>query len=134
MSLLHLFSLKDVKFGTATRRRKIYSNLLLGILVLFWYQPNLNKFLALGRPAWKEARTTLQKLLSCKLLMLFNICSWFVGHDFSYFMYTFFSCCIRQRNAALVQIEISPDLQSRIYHFFFFCVIARGACTKKYVF
>lgn len=27
-------------------------------------QPNLNKFLALGRPAWKEARTTLQNLLS----------------------------------------------------------------------
>ncbi|CAA0817973.1 fumarylacetoacetase- putative [Striga hermonthica] len=27
-------------------------------------QPNLNKFLGLGRPAWKEARTTLQKLLS----------------------------------------------------------------------
>ncbi|PRQ44884.1 putative fumarylacetoacetase [Rosa chinensis] len=29
-----------------------------------FYQPNLNKFLALGRPAWKEARATLQKLLS----------------------------------------------------------------------
>ncbi|KAK6932819.1 Fumarylacetoacetase-like, C-terminal [Dillenia turbinata] len=27
-------------------------------------QPNLNKFLALGKPAWKEARTTIQKLLS----------------------------------------------------------------------
>ncbi|KAG8385811.1 hypothetical protein BUALT_Bualt03G0084200 [Buddleja alternifolia] len=27
-------------------------------------QPNLNKFVGLGRPAWKEARTTLQKLLS----------------------------------------------------------------------
>ncbi|XP_022723377.1 fumarylacetoacetase [Durio zibethinus] len=27
-------------------------------------QPTLNKFLALGRPAWKEARVTLQKLLS----------------------------------------------------------------------
>lgn len=27
-------------------------------------QPTLNKFLALGRPAWKEARATLQKLLS----------------------------------------------------------------------
>ncbi|KAL7088568.1 hypothetical protein ACP275_13G135200 [Erythranthe tilingii] len=27
-------------------------------------QPNLNKFSGLGRPAWKEARTTLQKLLS----------------------------------------------------------------------
>ncbi|XP_043816434.1 fumarylacetoacetase isoform X2 [Manihot esculenta] len=27
-------------------------------------QPNLNKFLAMGRPAWKEARVTLQKLLS----------------------------------------------------------------------
>ncbi|KAF3960236.1 hypothetical protein CMV_015032, partial [Castanea mollissima] len=27
-------------------------------------QPDLNKFLALGRPAWKEARATLQKLLS----------------------------------------------------------------------
>ncbi|CAK9156849.1 unnamed protein product [Ilex paraguariensis] len=27
-------------------------------------QPNLNKFLELGRPAWKEARATLQKLLS----------------------------------------------------------------------
>ncbi|KAK4760229.1 hypothetical protein SAY87_023360 [Trapa incisa] len=27
-------------------------------------QPNLNKFLALGRPAWKEARVTLQKILS----------------------------------------------------------------------
>lgn len=29
-----------------------------------FYQPNLNKFLAMGRPAWKEARATLQKLLS----------------------------------------------------------------------
>ncbi|KAF3451809.1 hypothetical protein FNV43_RR07905 [Rhamnella rubrinervis] len=29
-----------------------------------FHEPNLNKFLALGRPAWKEARTTLQKLLS----------------------------------------------------------------------
>ncbi|KAE8689823.1 Fumarylacetoacetase [Hibiscus syriacus] len=27
-------------------------------------QPTLNKFLAMGRPAWKEARKTLQKLLS----------------------------------------------------------------------
>ncbi|ESQ35624.1 hypothetical protein EUTSA_v10007724mg [Eutrema salsugineum] len=27
-------------------------------------QPNLNKFLAMGRPAWKEARSTLQRLLS----------------------------------------------------------------------
>ncbi|XP_011008635.1 PREDICTED: fumarylacetoacetase [Populus euphratica] len=27
-------------------------------------QPNLNKFLALGRPAWKEARATVQNLLS----------------------------------------------------------------------
>lgn len=27
-------------------------------------QPNLNKFLGLGRPAWKEARATIQKLLS----------------------------------------------------------------------
>ncbi|KAG2684422.1 hypothetical protein I3760_10G076700 [Carya illinoinensis] len=27
-------------------------------------QPNLNKFLAMGRPAWKEARATLQRLLS----------------------------------------------------------------------
>ncbi|CAK7345098.1 unnamed protein product [Dovyalis caffra] len=27
-------------------------------------EPNLNKFLALGRPAWKEARATLQNLLS----------------------------------------------------------------------
>ncbi|XP_052181670.1 fumarylacetoacetase-like [Diospyros lotus] len=27
-------------------------------------QPNLNKFLAMGRPAWKEARATIQKLLS----------------------------------------------------------------------
>ncbi|KAJ7967776.1 putative fumarylacetoacetase [Quillaja saponaria] len=27
-------------------------------------QPNLNKFVALGKPAWKEARATLQKLLS----------------------------------------------------------------------
>ncbi|XP_073026931.1 fumarylacetoacetase-like [Primulina eburnea] len=27
-------------------------------------QPNLNKFLGLGRPAWREARATLQKLLS----------------------------------------------------------------------
>ncbi|XP_051128933.1 fumarylacetoacetase [Andrographis paniculata] len=27
-------------------------------------QPNLNKLLALGRPAWKEARATLQKILS----------------------------------------------------------------------
>ncbi|GKV14956.1 hypothetical protein SLEP1_g25754 [Rubroshorea leprosula] len=27
-------------------------------------QPTLNKFLAMGRPAWKEARATLQKLLS----------------------------------------------------------------------
>ncbi|GMP52252.1 hypothetical protein CsSME_00018151 [Camellia sinensis var. sinensis] len=29
--------------------------------------PNLNKFLGLGRPAWKEARATIQKLLSCML-------------------------------------------------------------------
>ncbi|KAK1434766.1 hypothetical protein QVD17_00517 [Tagetes erecta] len=29
-----------------------------------FHQPNLNKFLELGRPAWKEARATLQKLLS----------------------------------------------------------------------
>ncbi|KAF3451807.1 hypothetical protein FNV43_RR07903 [Rhamnella rubrinervis] len=29
-----------------------------------FHQPNMNKFLALGRPAWKEARATLQKLLS----------------------------------------------------------------------
>ncbi|XP_024017841.1 fumarylacetoacetase [Morus notabilis] len=29
-----------------------------------FHQPNLNKFLALGKPAWKEARSTLQKLLS----------------------------------------------------------------------
>ncbi|XP_057960727.1 fumarylacetoacetase isoform X2 [Malania oleifera] len=27
-------------------------------------QPNLNKFLGMGRPAWKEARATIQKLLS----------------------------------------------------------------------
>ncbi|KAI3870527.1 hypothetical protein MKX03_022720 [Papaver bracteatum] len=27
-------------------------------------QPSLNKFLAMGRPAWKEARSTIQKLLS----------------------------------------------------------------------
>ncbi|PKA62891.1 fumarylacetoacetase [Apostasia shenzhenica] len=27
-------------------------------------QPSLNKFLAMGRPAWKEARATIQKLLS----------------------------------------------------------------------
>jgi 2-keto-4-pentenoate hydratase/2-oxohepta-3-ene-1,7-dioic acid hydratase in catechol pathway len=27
-------------------------------------QPNLNKFLAMGRPAWKEARSTLQRILS----------------------------------------------------------------------
>ncbi|KAK9268261.1 hypothetical protein L1049_010704 [Liquidambar formosana] len=30
----------------------------------FLQQPNLNKFLAMGRPAWKEARATIQKLLS----------------------------------------------------------------------
>ncbi|KAK7359858.1 hypothetical protein VNO77_01823 [Canavalia gladiata] len=29
-----------------------------------FFQPNLNKFVSLGRPAWKEARATLQKLLS----------------------------------------------------------------------
>lgn len=29
-----------------------------------FHQPNLNKFLEMGRPAWKEARATLQKLLS----------------------------------------------------------------------
>ncbi|XP_071725146.1 fumarylacetoacetase [Rutidosis leptorrhynchoides] len=29
-----------------------------------FHQPNLNKFLELGRPAWKEARAILQKLLS----------------------------------------------------------------------
>ncbi|GAB2301028.1 hypothetical protein Dimus_035064 [Dionaea muscipula] len=29
-----------------------------------FYQPTLNKFISLGRPAWKEARATLQKLLS----------------------------------------------------------------------
>lgn len=33
-------------------------------------QPNLNKFLSLGRPAWKEARATLQKLLSCMFTLL----------------------------------------------------------------
>ncbi|KAL0864907.1 hypothetical protein Bca101_044025 [Brassica carinata] len=34
--------------------------------VILW-DPNLNKFLAMGRPAWKEARSTLQRLLSCML-------------------------------------------------------------------
>ncbi|WOH12138.1 hypothetical protein DCAR_0831637 [Daucus carota subsp. sativus] len=29
-----------------------------------FHQPNLNKFLEMGRPAWKEARATIQKLLS----------------------------------------------------------------------
>ncbi|KAI3928508.1 hypothetical protein MKW98_024109 [Papaver atlanticum] len=29
-----------------------------------FFQPSLNKFLAMGRPAWKEARSTIQKLLS----------------------------------------------------------------------
>ncbi|GAA0164570.1 hypothetical protein LIER_39819 [Lithospermum erythrorhizon] len=29
-----------------------------------FFQPNLNKFLELGRPAWKEARSSLQNLLS----------------------------------------------------------------------
>ncbi|GKV01907.1 hypothetical protein SLEP1_g14419 [Rubroshorea leprosula] len=33
-------------------------------------QPVLNKFLAMGRPAWKEARATLQKLLSSSELTL----------------------------------------------------------------
>ncbi|KAF9679363.1 hypothetical protein SADUNF_Sadunf06G0007200 [Salix dunnii] len=32
-------------------------------------QPNLNKFLALGRPAWKEARATLQNLLSGMIII-----------------------------------------------------------------
>lgn len=30
-------------------------------------QPNLNKFMGMGRPAWKEARATLQRILSCML-------------------------------------------------------------------
>lgn len=29
-----------------------------------FHQPTLNKFVGMGRPAWKEARTTIQKLLS----------------------------------------------------------------------
>ncbi|KAF5190906.1 Fumarylacetoacetase [Thalictrum thalictroides] len=29
-----------------------------------FHQPSLNKFVGMGRPAWKEARTTIQKLLS----------------------------------------------------------------------
>ncbi|KAJ6408572.1 hypothetical protein OIU84_011825 [Salix udensis] len=33
-------------------------------------QPNLNKFLALGRPAWKEARAKLQNLLSADVATL----------------------------------------------------------------
>lgn len=36
-------------------------------LATSYWQPNLNKFLALGRPAWKEARATLQRLLSCMI-------------------------------------------------------------------
>lgn len=38
-------------------------------LICFYCQPDLNKFLALGRPAWKEARATLQKLLSGMLII-----------------------------------------------------------------
>lgn len=36
-------------------------------------QPNLNKLLAMGRPAWKEARATLQRLLSCMLGLILSI-------------------------------------------------------------
>lgn len=41
-------------------------------MLVTWHfiQPNLNNLLELGRPAWKEARTTLQKLLSGWLLKL----------------------------------------------------------------
>lgn len=34
------------------------------LVILLWKQPTLNKFLEMGRPAWKEARATIQKLLS----------------------------------------------------------------------
>jgi len=34
-------------------------------------QPDLNKFVSLGKPAWKEARATLQKLLSCTIQLYF---------------------------------------------------------------
>lgn len=39
---------------------------------MFWWQPNLNKLLALGKPAWKDARATLQRLLSCMFLFHFS--------------------------------------------------------------
>ncbi|CAL5390340.1 unnamed protein product [Camellia sinensis] len=39
-------------------------NPLAKLLDLNLIRPNLNKFLGLGRPAWKEARATIQKLLS----------------------------------------------------------------------
>uniref|UniRef100_A0A6N2K543 Fumarylacetoacetase n=1 Tax=Salix viminalis TaxID=40686 RepID=A0A6N2K543_SALVM len=38
-------------------------------------QPNLNKFLALGRPAWKEARAKLQNLLSGKIILYILSCN-----------------------------------------------------------
>jgi len=42
-------------------------------------QPNLNKFLAMGRPAWKEARSTLQRILSCMLCLILLIYLDFYG-------------------------------------------------------
>tara|TARA_R110002050_G_scaffold82086_3_gene175729 strand:+ start:640 stop:1014 length:375 start_codon:yes stop_codon:yes gene_type:complete len=33
-------------------------------------QPTLNEFMSLGRPAWKEARATIQKLLSASVSTL----------------------------------------------------------------
>ena len=39
------------------------------IWYVFYCQPDLNKFLALGHPAGKEARATLQKLLSGMLII-----------------------------------------------------------------
>lgn len=34
------------------------------LYTFFFIQETLNKFMALGRPAWKEARATLQRLLA----------------------------------------------------------------------
>jgi hypothetical protein len=51
-------------------------------------QPNLNKFVSLGRPAWKEARATLQKLLSC--IIQYNFTLFIYLFSFFYYDYVMF--------------------------------------------
>jgi len=55
------------------------------------WQPNLNKFVSLGRPAWKEARATLQKLLSgmCNL-SCFGLIVW--GLVWKFLLFCFENC------------------------------------------